>query len=70
MEEYIRVLNTLFNRHSSIPLRGKFSRLREILMILTSERLSDVLEENHNHFTHLLHHEIETIYQFRVDGKP
>ncbi len=66
MEEIIRTLNALFSRHSTIPIRGKFSRLRELLIVLTSNKLSDVLNDN---FTHLLHHEIENIYQLRVDGK-
>jgi hypothetical protein len=66
MEEIIRAINNLFNRYSSIPIRGKFSRLREVLMILTSEKLSDVINDN---FNHLLHNEIENIYSLRVDGK-
>lgn len=65
MEEIIRALNNLFSRHSSIPIRGKFSRLRELLMVLTSEKLSDVMNDN---FTHLLNNDISNIYQLRVDG--
>ncbi len=70
MEEFVRVLNSLFSRHSSVPIRGKFSRLREILMVLTSDRLSDLVGENSSSsFTHLLNHEVDAIYQLRVDGK-
>jgi hypothetical protein len=63
MEEIIRTLNNLYTRHSSIPIRGKFSRLRELMIILTAEKLSDVINDN---FSHLLHHEIENIYQLRI----
>jgi hypothetical protein len=63
MEEIIRILNNVFTRHSSIPIRGKFSRLKELMIILTAEKLSDIIND---HFNHLLHHEIENIYQLRI----
>lgn len=37
LEECIRALNGIFSQASSVSLRSKFSRLREIMLLLTSE---------------------------------
>ena len=36
-DEIIRALSTVISKYSSTSIRGKFSRLREIMSILTSE---------------------------------
>eukprot|EP01034_Spumella_vulgaris_P023258 gene23258-29470_t len=37
LEEIVRSLSALFGRYSSAPVRGKFSRLREVMQVLTTD---------------------------------
>eukprot|EP01042_Synura_sphagnicola_P000548 gene548-590_t len=37
MEECVRALTALFSKHSAVSVRGRFARLREILLVLTSD---------------------------------
>jgi hypothetical protein len=37
LEECVRALSAVFARHSSSPVRARFARLREIMLILTSD---------------------------------
>ncbi len=34
-DEIIRAVNSVFTRYSSVPIRSKFSRLREAMLVLT-----------------------------------
>lgn len=63
LEECIRALNSHFSQVSTVSLRSRFSRLREIMMVLTS----DLTLHTSGHSTasssantaassHLLHH--------------
>lgn len=42
-EECVRALSATFMRFSSSPIRGKFSRMREIMLVLTSDISSSSL---------------------------
>ena len=66
LEECVRAITTLFTRASSVPIRGKFSRLREILVILTHDSsTNNLVNEN---FTHLTMNEVKYIKSLRVDS--
>ena len=66
MEEIVRTLSSLFSRYSSVPIRGRFSRLREIMLILTSDTTtnSNLISEN---FTQLNSNEVEAFLILRLD---
>lgn len=65
LEEIIRALTTLFSRYSAVPVRARFSRLREIMLVLTSDVGSgSVFSDN---FTHLTASEIEAFVSLRMD---
>lgn len=64
MEEISRTLSTLFSKFSTVPVRGKFSRLREIMMVLTTETKNSLVTD---HFTLLTTKEIDTFLYLRSD---
>jgi hypothetical protein len=37
LEEIVRALSSVFGRHSSLPVRAHFSRLREVMLVLTAD---------------------------------
>lgn len=67
-EELVRSLGALLGRHSGLPVRGKFARLREVLQVITAEgppqsrggRAADS-------FTHLTAAEVDALAALRVD---
>ncbi len=72
-EEVVRALSSMFSRYSSVPMRGKFSRLREILLVLTSDSGTSsggpasgggLITDN---FTQLTAAEVEAFVALRVD---
>ena len=65
-EECVRAIITLFTRLSTTPIRGKFSRLREIMSVLTS----DVTSTNTiaDTFTYLTINEVKAFVALRVDA--
>ncbi len=67
LEEVVRALTALFSRYSSVPVRGKFSRLREVLLVLTSEGGASLVTDN---FTQLTAGEVESFAALRVDLRP
>lgn len=66
LEEVVRALSTLFARYSTVPVRGKFARLREVLLVLTSDSTTpaSIFTEN---FTQLTSNEVEAFISLRVD---
>jgi len=65
MEEIVRALSSLYAKHASSPIRGKFSRLREIMMVLTAENYEFVRNEN---FTNLTANEVEAFFGLRINS--
>jgi hypothetical protein len=63
MEEIVRALSSLFTKHASSPVRGKFSRLREIMLVLTAENIEYARSEN---FTNLTANEVEAFFGLRI----
>lgn len=65
-EECVRAIIALFTRLSTTPIRGKFSRLREIMSILTS----DVTSTNAiaDSFTYLTINEVKAFIALRADA--
>ena len=68
----MRSLSSLFGRFSSVPVRGRFSRLREIMLVLTSDSVSSngsgggsALADN---FTQLTASEVDAFMVLRVDS--
>jgi hypothetical protein len=70
LEEIVRALSAMFTRFSSSPVRGKFSRLRELMLVLTSDSSTPAaaaaVSEN---LTHLTASEVDVILALRVDSK-
>jgi hypothetical protein len=73
-EEIVRSLSALFGRHSSAPVRGKFSRLREVMQVLTtdlSECRGEIVDPSSfvvsDSFTQLTAGDIESIISLRTD---
>ncbi len=67
LEECVRAITTLYTRSSTVPVRGKFSRLREILVILTHDTSTNSSLVNEN-FSHLTMNEVKNIKSLRVDS--
>lgn len=65
MEELVRTLNGLFTRYSNSSVRMKFTRLREMMLVLTSPSLGDSLNEN---YTLLTANEIEAVFGLRIEA--
>lgn len=63
MEEIVRALSSLFTKHASSPVRGKFSRLREIMLVLTAENIEFARGEN---FTNLTANEVDAFFGLRI----
>jgi len=77
MEECVRALTALFSKHSAVSVRGRFARLREILLVLTSD-LSSTASPSGSHsdislqipsdsFVLLNLHEIKLFASLRLD---
>jgi hypothetical protein len=66
LEEIVRALTALFGRHSSVPVRGRFSRLREVMLVLTSDSTatSNMIADS---FTQLTANEVDAFISLRLD---
>jgi hypothetical protein len=66
LEEIVRALTALFGRHSSVPVRGRFSRLREVMLVLTSDSTatSSMIADS---FTQLTANEVDAFISLRLD---
>lgn len=64
LEECVRALTATFARYSTTPIRGKFSRLREIMLVLTSDGGSGVGGDSFS----LTTAEIQSFMGLRVDA--
>lgn len=67
MEEFVRILSSVFTKYSSVPVRGKFSRLKEIMAVLTADSATSAINDNYSHLTIP---EIESFFYLRSDFKP
>ena len=65
-EECVRALNGIYTRCSSVPIRGKFSRMREIMMALTCDVNSPQGLQTEN-FSHLTANEVHAFTALRAD---
>lgn len=65
LEECIRAIVSVFTRASSSPIRGKFSRLREIMSVLTSDMSAGMFGDN---FTCLTANEVVAFQSLRMDS--
>jgi hypothetical protein len=63
----VRSLSALFSRFSSVPVRGRFSRLREVMLVLTSDTTmpTGMIGDT---FTQLTASEVEAFLILRVDA--
>jgi hypothetical protein len=68
LDECVRALNSMFVRYSTIPIRGKFSRLREILQVLTSDISSGISSVSVDTYSHLTANEVQAFVALRVDA--
>eukprot|EP01041_Mallomonas_annulata_P006086 gene6086-12279_t len=66
LEECVRALNALFSKWSSTSIRGKFSRIREIMLVLTSD-VSSSGNLSTDNFSHLTINEIHAFASLRID---
>ncbi len=67
LEEIVRSLSALFSRFCSVPVRGRFSRLREVMQVLTSDTTMP-LGMIGDSFTQLTSSEVEAFLILRVDA--
>lgn len=67
LEEIVRALGSLFSRHASSPVRGKFARLREIMQVLTVDE-SSRMAVSADSFTHLTANEVDALLGLRIDS--
>lgn len=58
----------MFARYSTVPIRGKFSRLREILQVLTTDVSSGPNTISADTFSHLTASEVQAFVALRVDA--
>lgn len=65
MEETVRSLHGLFARYAGPSVRLKFTRLKEMMQVLTSPTLGDSLNDN---YTVLTASEIEALFALRVEA--
>ena len=67
LEEIVRSVSSLFSRFSSVPVRGRFSRLREVMLVLTADSAtpSSVIADS---FTQLTGSEVEAFLVLRLDS--
>jgi hypothetical protein len=70
LDECVRALNNMFARYSTIPIRGKFSRLREILQVLTSDISGGINSVSVDTFSHLTAQEVQAFVALRIDAPP
>lgn len=63
----MRALSAMFTRSSSAPIRGKFSRLREVMLVLTADVASpaSIVADS---FSHLTTNEILAFVSLRKDA--
>jgi hypothetical protein len=69
LEECIRSVNTLLSQGSTISIRGKFSRLREITLVLTSD-ITTSAAANFDSLVHLTEVEAQAFLSLRCDILP
>jgi hypothetical protein len=65
MEEVVRALNALFTKYSNTSVRTKFTRLREVMQVLTAQSWTDCLGDN---YTLLTSSDAEAIFSLRVEA--
>ena len=68
IEECFRALSNMFSRHSTIPIRGKFSRLREICQVLTADVSGGIASVAVDTFSYLTASEVQAFLVLRVDA--
>ena len=66
-EECVRALNGIFIQNSSITIRGKFSRLKEIMMVLTSDVTNSLGTLQADNFSQLSSNEVLAFASLRAD---
>ncbi len=67
-EECVRALTTAFTRVASSPIRGKFSRLREIMLVLTCDVTAPGGGIVTDSFTALTSNEVLAFLALRIDS--
>ena len=68
LEECFRALSNMFTRYSTTPIRGKFSRLREICQVLTADVSAGVGSIAVDTYSHLTASEVNAFIALRVDA--
>jgi len=68
LEECFRSLSSMFTRYSTVPIRGKFSRLREIMQVLTSDVSAGIQAISVDVFSHLTANEVRAFLALRIDA--
>ena len=68
LEECFRALSNMFSRYSSTPIRGKFSRLREICQVLTADVSGGIGTIAVDTYSHLIASEVNAFIALRVDA--
>jgi hypothetical protein len=66
-EECVRALSGMFARFSSGPIRGKFSRLREVMLVLTSDTGPGSVSSMADNFSLLTVNEVLAFAALRLD---
>mmetsp|Transcript_50015 Transcript_50015/g.87331 ORF Transcript_50015/g.87331 Transcript_50015/m.87331 type:complete len:265 (-) Transcript_50015:71-865(-) len=69
LEEIVRSVSSLFSRFSSVPVRGRFSRLREVMLVLTADSATPT-SAIADSFTQLTSSEVEAFLVLRLDAHP
>ena len=69
IEECFRALCGIFTHAASNSLRAKFARLREVLLVLTSDVAGGSSLSHHDSFNILNEADIKTICSLRIDFK-
>jgi hypothetical protein len=65
LEECVRAVITVVTKRSASSVRGKFSRLREVLVVITAEGGTSSLQSDS--FVHLTEGEIHALLTLRSD---
>ena len=68
LDECFRALSNMFSRYSTAPIRGKFSRLREICQVLTADVSGGVGSVAVDTYSHLIASEVSAFIALRVDA--
>eukprot|EP01038_Epipyxis_sp_PR26KG_P004471 gene4471-6322_t len=67
LEEIIRSITSLYTRHATVPIRNNFSRLREVMLVLTSDSTVSSLGNITDNFTQLTTADVEVFIGLRID---